>query len=65
MKVTVKSTGGVIKVGGVEFRDDAVTLCEETPELLYWISRGSLERADVEIPNDGPAKIVARRKGGK
>lgn len=64
MKVALKSTKNEMVIGGVKFKTDQVTVTEETPELLYWISVGTLERTDVEIPTDAPGKVV-NRKGAK
>lgn len=68
MKCHVRTENGTVTLGGVKIDSVGVT-CEETPEILYYISMGWLVRVAAEpkpeatpVEADGPAKVVKRKK---
>ena len=69
MKCHVRTENGTVTLGGVKIDSVGVT-CEETPEILYYISMGWLVRVAAEpkpeavpVEGDGPAKVVKRKRG--
>jgi len=69
MKCHVRTENGTVTLGGVKIDSVGVT-CEETPEILYYISQGWVQRIGVEpkpeavpVESDGPAKVVKRKRG--
>jgi hypothetical protein len=50
-----------LRLGSVLFEPGKRVICDETPEILMWISAGALERVDAKPAADVPV-IVKRSK---
>jgi len=50
-----------LRLGSVLFEPGKRVICDETPEILMWISAGAIQRVDEKTAADVPV-IVKRSK---
>ncbi len=50
-----------LRLGSVSFEPGKRVICDETPEILMWISAGAIQRVDEKTAADVPV-IVKRSK---